>query len=225
MLKADLHLHAGEDKEDKLRYSSKDLIKLAEKYKFNVLSLTFHNQFYYPKSIISYAKKHSIILIPGTELTIQDKHILIHGIKELPKIKSIESLEKIKDSVVITAPHPFFPTSSALGNLLKENINLFDNIEYTARYNSLLNFNKKAEEASLKYKKPLMGNSDCHHFTYFGKTFTNIDSHDNVESILDSLKKGRFKMETKPLSSAWLIKSGAESVFEEYFLDKIFPKK
>ncbi|HLC63137.1 MAG TPA: PHP-associated domain-containing protein [Candidatus Nanoarchaeia archaeon] len=225
MLKADLHLHAGEDKQDRIKYSAKDLIRLAAKKKFDVLSLTFHDVFYYPRDLISFAKNRNILLIPGTELTIHGKHVLIHGIKTMPKIKELQDLEKIKDSIVITAPHPYFPTSTALKEQLITNIKLFDNIEYTARYSNLLNFNKKAEKTALEYKKPLLGNSDCHHFTYFGYTFTNLEANSDVNSVIDALKKGKFKMKTNPLPVKWLLRAGIENSYHEYILKRLFPKK
>jgi len=195
MLKADFHLHTKEDKEDNIAHSAKELIKLAAKQKFSVLSFTFHNYLFYPKDLSQFAKKHNITLIPGAELTIAGKHVLVHGIKTLPKITRLHDLEEIKDHTIITAPHPFFPTVNALGNQLIEHINLFDNIEYTARYNHLINFNRKAVSIAKKYSKPLLGNSDCHHLNYFGYTFTNIAADNNLNSIIDSLKSGKFKLE------------------------------
>jgi len=225
MLKADLHLHAGEDKQDRISYSAKDLIRLAAKQKFDVLAFTFHDVLYYQSDLRSFAKSRNITLIPGTELTINGRHVLIHGIKKLPKINQLSDLERIKDSAIITAPHPYFPTSTALKEQLLPNINLFDNIEYTARYNKFVNFNRKAERVASQYKKPLIGNSDCHHLSYFGYTFTEIDSSQSVENILDALKKARFKMHSESLPTPWLLKTGIENSYYEYIHKRIFPRK
>ena len=219
MLKADFHLHAGEDKEDRIRYSAKDLVRLASKKGYEILSFTFHNQFFYTKEIRDFAKYKNILLIPGTELTIEKKHVLVNGINELPNIKNLQDLEKIKD-YVITAPHPFFPSRNALGNLAEKYIKLFDNVEFTARYHPIINFNKRAIKLAKKYNKPLLGNSDAHSFNYFGYTHTLVDCNKTVDSVLDALKKKKFSCQKIPLPLKWLAIAGVKNVYHEYFLDK-----
>ena len=225
MLKADFHLHAREDKQDRIQYSAKDLIKLAAKQKFSVLSFTFHDKLFYPRDLINFAKKRNIILIPGTELTIHGRHVLVNGIKKFPKIKELSDLENLKDEAIITAPHPFFPTSTALREQLPLNINLFNNIEYTARYNNLVNFNKKAASFAEQYQKPLLGNSDCHHLTYFGYTFTQVDASPSVDNILEALRKKNFQLATTPLPTRWLLKAGIENAWNEYIVRRISPRE
>ena len=225
MLKSDIHMHSKEDPEDDINYTAKDLIRLAAKCKYDILSFSFHNRFFYPKDIISFAKSKGILLMPGTELNIQNKDVLLTGIKEFPNIRKIEDLEKIKDSVIITAPHPFFPTQAALKNELIKHINLFDNIEFTARYTKLVNFNKKAVSVAKKYNKPLFGNSDCHNIEYFNHTFTYIDAEKTINSVLDAIKKRKFRMETKPLPMLKLARIGINNVYNEYIVKKISPRK
>lgn len=225
MLKADFHLHAQEDKQDTINYSAKDLIRLAAKRKFDVLSFTFHDCLFYPRDVIQFAKKRNILLVPGTELTIHGRHVLVNGIKKLPRIHELAELEKLKDEAIITAPHPFFPTSTALKEQLIQNLHLFNNIEYTARYNTLVNFNKKAATLARQFQKPLLGNSDCHHLTYFGYTFTNIDAQPNIDDVLEALRKKKFKLATTPLPTKWLLKAGIENTFNEYLMKRISPHK
>jgi len=225
MLKADFHLHAREDKQDRISYSAKDLIRLAAKQKFDVLSFTFHDDLFYPRDLISFAKKRGITLVPGTELTIHGRHVLVNGIKKLPKVKELTGLEKLKDEAIITAPHPFFPTSTALREQLLQNLHLFNNIEYTARYNQFVNFNKKAASLAQQSNKPLLGNSDCHHLIYFGYTFTQVDASPSIDSILEALRKKKFQLTTTPLPTKWLLKAGIENAFNEYVVKRISPQK
>lgn len=225
MLKADFHLHAREDKQDHITYSAKDLIRLAAKHHFDVLSFTFHDHLFYPRDLIQFAKKRNVLLIPGTELSIHGRHVLVNGIKRFPKIKELTDLEKLQGEAIITAPHPFFPTSTALKEQLIQNIHLFNNIEYTARYNTLANFNKKAASIAKQFNKPLLGNSDCHHLTYFGYTFTNIDAQPTIASILEALRKSKFQITTTPLPTKWLLKAGLENAFNEYLVKRISPRK
>ena len=218
MLKADLHLHAKEDKQDNIKYAAKELISIAAQKGFQVMAFTFHDDFFYPKEIIAYAKKKGIILLPGTELTLEGKHVLVHGIKQLPKITTIQEVETLKDQYVITAPHPYFPASYALGKKLEQHINLFHNIECTARYIKAINFNKKAIATAKKYNKPILAGSDCHELGYFGYTWSNIDARDNKEDILEALRKGKFTITTRPLPVLRFAWVGIKSVWKDYVI-------
>jgi len=82
MLKADIHLHAGEDQLHKLSYSSKELIDHASRKGFEVLALTFHRDIFFNKELSDYAKKKGILLIPGVERYIEGKEVLIYNLKE-----------------------------------------------------------------------------------------------------------------------------------------------
>ena len=58
MLKAQLHIHSGEDPQDGLHYKAKDVIDMAKKLNFDVISFTFHNTLFYNQEIINYAKNN-----------------------------------------------------------------------------------------------------------------------------------------------------------------------
>jgi hypothetical protein len=201
MLKCDLHLHAREN-EDWIKYSAKELIDKASELGFDVLSFTFHDEFFYPDDIVEYARSKEILLVPGVELTIEGKHVLIYGLKGLGKINCFDDLRRIKkrEDIVIVAPHPFFVSKQCLGNKLIENIDLFDGIEYCHFYNHLFNFNKKAVSIAKKYGKCLIGNSDCHVMPLqFNRTFSYVDAEKNIDSVLNAIREGRVSVVSKPL--------------------------
>ena len=82
MLKVDLHLHTKEDNYDNLDYSAKELIDRAVELKFDVLAITLHNEIFFSKDLISYAEQKGILLIPGVELSIEKKHVLLYNVSE-----------------------------------------------------------------------------------------------------------------------------------------------
>ncbi|MDP2749442.1 MAG: hypothetical protein Q8O89_01260, partial [Nanoarchaeota archaeon] len=47
LLKADLHMHSGEDKLDRVPYSAKTFIDKLHDNKFDVISFSFHDQAFY----------------------------------------------------------------------------------------------------------------------------------------------------------------------------------
>ena len=200
MLKAQLHIHTDEDPLDNLSYKAKDVIDLAKKLNFDVLSFTLHNRLFYNQEIIEYAKNNGILLIPGIEKTIEKKHVLILGLEILPEIKEIKDLEKIKDKALIIAPHPFFPKYHSLNGKLMKNINNFHAIEHSFFYTNFLNFNKKAKIVAREYKKPFIGTSDVHNLKFFDRTYTLIDAEKNIVSVIEAIKNNKVKTITKPLS-------------------------
>ncbi|MBW2999186.1 PHP domain-containing protein [Candidatus Woesearchaeota archaeon] len=201
MLKADLHSHSGNDPEHKLSYSHRELISFVSKLDFEIWSITNHDQIVYNKSLIDYAKRKGILLVPGVELTIEKKDVLIYNITRalMKKIKTFVDLEKYKDeNIVVVAPHPFFPGRRTLGRKLVKNIKLFDGIEYSHFYLSQINFNRKAVSVAKKYDLPLIGTSDAHHLWQIDHTYSLIDCEKNIGSLIDALLGKKIKLVTKP---------------------------
>ena len=217
MLKADLHLHAGEDKFHKLTYSSKELIDYASKKGFKVLALTFHRDVFFNKEIASYAKKKGIVLIPGVERYIEGKEVLIYNLKagQEEKINTFEDLRNLKkeQNILIIAPHPFFKKSNCLGEKLIENIDLFDGIEYAHFYTSFVNLNKKAVQIAKNSSLALIGTSDAHNLSQIETTYSIIDSKKDINSIFEAIKNKKVVLKTKPVSLKYFICRALKVVF------------
>lgn len=213
MLKADLHLHTGEDVFHKLKYNAKELIDYMVLKGFDIIAITCHGNVFYNKEITDYAKKKGILLIPGTERFIEGKEVLIYNLtqtqaKKIHTFQDLRQLKKQQDLLVI-APHPFFLRKNCLGKKLEKNIELFDGIEYSHFYVPLLNRNKPAVKIANKHNKPLIGNSDAHSFANIGFTYTMIDSKKDIKSVFEAIRDKKTSLETKPVSY-------------KYFLKKIF---
>lgn len=211
MLKVDLHTHTREDPYDKffIGYSAKDLIRLAAKQKYDVLSITLHNRVFFNQELKEFARKKGILLIPGAEPLVQNKDVLLINVtnQDLGMIKKLEDLEKLKDSAIIVAPHPFFLTGNCLGNQLIKHINNFHAIEYSHFYtqatiNPLFKFidgNAHAVGVAEKYHKTIIGTSDVHKLYEFGTTFTWVDSPKRKDDVLEAIRKNRVRLETRPM--------------------------
>lgn len=205
MLKADLHLHTSEDiTHPEIRYSAKELIEFAAKLGFNVISITNHYRVTYSNSLRKFAEKKGILLIPGAELRIKGKDVLAYNISknDAKKVRTFEDLKKLKKkkNILVIAPHPFYVFSS-LGKELAKNIGIFDAIEYSHFYLKGLNImNRKAARFAHMHKKPLVGTSDAHHLWRMNFTYTLIDSDKNINSIINSIKKNKIRLVSRPLS-------------------------
>lgn len=210
MIKADFHIHTSEDYHDRLiKYSAKDIIKYASKLKFNALSITNHHNVYYNTNLRDYAKKKGITLIPGAEMVVEGKEVLVLNLERIRGLRRYDDLDKIKkEGGLIIAPHPFYPKTKCLGKDLIDNIQRFDAIEYshfyTGRFTS--RFNKKAQQVAVKYDKPLVGTSDAHRLYQFDNTYTLLDCDNKRDDIVDSVIKGKVKVVSKPLSYVNMLK-------------------
>ena len=202
MLKADFHTHAEMDEVDKyLKYTTRELIAHAAKLGYEVLCITNHDLWNYSAALKEYAAGKNILLIPGSELTVQGKHVVAINITQdlVPKIKDFVSLERYKkENIFFMAAHPYFPHHNSLHGRLLRNIHLIDGIEYSHFYLKHINFNRKAERIAKEHHKPLIGTSDCHHLWQMGHTYTMLDCKKDVDSVLEALRKNQLKLHTEP---------------------------
>lgn len=208
-LKTELHTHTVEDPVDGRRivyHSARELIDRAEEQGFDVLSITNHNQLFFPPSLQEYAQEKGILLIPGVEATLKGRHFLLYNFldyKSSWKSPEIVTKHKGPDQLVI-APHPFFPHPSALGKHMFRWQNLFDAVEYHQFYLSWLNFNKKAEKTALRWRLPLVGNSDVHYLFQLGGTHSLVHAEKNISSVLNAIKQNHIRIVSEPVSPFFL---------------------
>lgn len=204
MLKMDLHMHTNDDPKDTfVEHSAEQLIDHAAKLGFEVLAITCHDHVAHSKEKAKYAEKKGILLIPGCERTIEEKHTLLYNFtqKEIEKINSFEDLRKMKKKHhLVIAAHPFYPNSVALGQKLAENVDLFDAIECSQFYTNRVNFNKEAVWFAHKHNLSVVGNSDTHALWQMtGSNYSLVDSEKTVEGVLKAIKERKVKLVTKPL--------------------------
>lgn len=202
-LKSDFHMHTKDDPIDfaEVKYSAEELIDLAHKKGFEVLSITCHDKIVYSPYLREYAEQRGILLIPGVEVTIEGKHVLLINYLGSLDFKSVKDLARIQsDQVLIMAAHPFFPGSLTLKERLVDNIKLFDAIEYCHFYHRFINFNKKAVEVSKQYQKPLVGTSDAHFLTQLDHTYSIVEvTRKTAVAVVEAIKSGNVRVVTKPL--------------------------
>jgi predicted metal-dependent phosphoesterase TrpH len=237
MLKADFHIHTREDPCDRfdIPYTAKDLVRFAAKKGFQVLSITNHHSVYFNKEIEGFAKRKGILLIPGAEARIRGKDVVIININknDLKRLKSLDDLEKIKDSTLIIAPHPFFLKGECLQNHLVKYIDSFDAIEYSHYYTNLLitpffrflNGNTRAVRIAKKYDKPLVGTSDAHRLYEFNKTYTLVNSAKKKDDVIDAVKRNKIRLVSKPMNPYHFFRRMAGFILKSFIPEKLHLKK
>jgi len=202
MLKADLHLHTCDGIADNfIDYNAFKLIDRATELGFDVLSITNHDSLTYSGYLRDYARERGIILIPGIEMTVRGKHVLVYNImKKMGNIKNYKDLLKLKNrDTLFIAPHPFFPSGHSLGRKLMQWHELFDAVELSHFYTAQINFNKRAVSKAKELNMPMIGTSDSHLLRQLNTTYTLIDAEKDLSSIIQAVKNGNVVVVSTPL--------------------------
>lgn len=208
-LKVSLHIHTNEDRKDghMIDYNIYQLIDEAKKKGFNVLGFTPHQRFVFKEEFAKYAQAKGMLLIPGVERSLGrvfNNHVIILNCdKTIEKVRNFKQLIKYKEEnpqIFVLAPHPTFSRTVSIGRRnLKKYINIFDAIEYSWLYSKSINANNKADAIASQYKKPIISTADVHVLKKLDTDYAIIDADFfDIDSILNSIKQGRFVNITEP---------------------------
>jgi len=215
-LKADLHLHSQEG-DAFIADDARTLIERAARQGYRVLAITNHDRVTFSRALADHARDLGIVLVPGTEATIEGCHVLLYNFDApLASLRTFGDLRRYRTPQwLVVAPHPFFPASYSLGARLRREIDLFDAIELSHFYTRRIDFNRPAIALARASGLPLVGNSDAHLPRQLGTTHSMVESAPDVESVLDAVRKGRLRVVSQPLSLPGLLAIGTELVARE----------
>jgi predicted metal-dependent phosphoesterase TrpH len=200
-LKVDFHLHTAEDPIHRIRYTAKELISTAAEEGYDALAITNHHCVTFDRKLSAYARDRGVLLIPGIEVSIRRRHVLVLNPPPGKIVSDFATLSTLRrPETLIIAPHPYFPNLHSLNGHLLRNLRLFDAIEYCHFYSPRINFNQMAIDVSRRYGIPLVGNSDAHFPTQFGTTYSLVHADKTLEAIFDAIRRKRLEVVTRPLS-------------------------
>ncbi|MEO8258434.1 MAG: PHP-associated domain-containing protein [Acidobacteriota bacterium] len=223
MLKVDLHTHTADDPIDRIPHSTCELIDRAATLGYDAIAVTLHDRQLDLRRWISYAADRGVVLIPGIERTIQGRHVLLlnfeRGVDEVQTFEDLGRLKRRQPGLVI-APHPFFPSSTALGHDLDRHAALFDAVEWNAMYTATLNFNPRARRWAARHGKPLVGNGDVHRLYQLGTTWSLVDAEPNPDAICAAIAVGRVQVESRPVSWAQAIRTISSLYLANHVVDR-----
>ncbi|HYZ51570.1 MAG TPA: PHP-associated domain-containing protein [Nitrososphaeraceae archaeon] len=164
----------------------------------DVLFVTNHNTLDGYRQILDYQQNHnkygSIKIYPAEEVTIDNKgHVIAYGISEeiKPRLTLEETLDRIKaQNGLSCAAHPF-----AVSNGIREKALHCDLIESFNSNNidifSNIISNKFSEEKMMNK----VAGSDSHVATTVGRCINTVESENNIDSVLNSMQKGKLKID------------------------------
>jgi hypothetical protein len=210
-LKVDFHTHTSDDPQDYIDFSAEELIDRAAERGFDVLAITNHDAITHSRRLEDYAARRGILLIPGVELTLSNKHVVVINpeSREVEAFRSLDDLAALRnEETLVIAPHPYYPGSRCLRSKLEPYLDSFDAVEFSFFYNHFINPNKRAVETARTSGKPLVGSSDCHNIWQVGYTYSLVEAELNISSIIAAVKNGRVEVATTPLSMGSMFRVG-----------------
>jgi len=202
VLKLELHAHTNEDPADRIAHSTTQLIDRAAALGYGALAITLHDRYFDPAAHADYARARGMVLLPGIEKTIARRHLLLVNFpRECASVRSFDDLARLKarSGGLVVAPHPFYPTISAMRRLMDVYASLVDAVEVNAMYTRTLDFNRRAIAWARANGKPMVGNSDLHCLEQLGSTYSLVDAEPDPRSICDAIRAGRVEVRTQPL--------------------------
>jgi predicted metal-dependent phosphoesterase TrpH len=205
VLKVELHTHTADDPVDRIPHTTHQLIDRAAALGYDALAVTLHDHQLDLSMVAPYAADRGIVLIPGIERSIEGKHVLLlnfpRGADHVQSFDDLAALRRQTSGLVI-APHPFFPASSCLRGLMNGYADLFDAVEFNAMFTATVNFNTPALDWARRHGKPVVGNCDVHRLPQLGTTYSLVDADPHADAICEAVRRGRVRVEARPLSIA-----------------------
>ena len=214
MIRVELHAHTADDPEDRVPYTSQDLIVRAAALGYGAIAITLHDAAFDPAPLAAVARQHGIRLLPGVERTIERAHVLLINFPPaaamaVTRLEEIAALKAAHPHGLVVAPHPCYPIGSALGRRrLDAFADLWDAIEVNALHVRVLDWNRGAIAWAAAHGRPLVGNGDVHRLTQLRRTWSEVDvdlpadlpDADAANAICAAIRAGRVRVAGAPLS-------------------------
>lgn len=206
VLKVELHSHTADDPQDRIPYTSEQLVDRAAALGYGALAITLHDKQLDLARLTPHAAQRGITLIPGIERTVAGKHILLLNFRQgAEAVRNFDDIRRLKASDprgLVIAPHPYFPGLSCLWGLLDDHEDLFDAVEVNGMFTEAVDFNAPARRWAQARGKPLVGNGDVHRLVQLGPTYSLVDAAPDADAICAAVKAGRVEVHAQP--HAWL---------------------
>jgi hypothetical protein len=207
MIKADLHMHSGEDPKDGLRYPATALIDRAVELGYGAIAITLHCRVIEDERVFEYARQKGLLFIRAVEWNIKGGDVLLYNITqhEAAKLHTFDDLRAYRrergEDLLVIAPHPFYPKGHSLGRRFEPNIDVFDAVEYAQIHLPWFDkFNQRAVRIAQRHGKPVVANSDSHNLWMFGRHYTLVDAEPTMPSIFRAIREGRVQPHSPPVT-------------------------
>jgi len=192
-VKADMHIHSTYSDG---KASPRDILLYAREKNLSVIAITDHDTF---QGAVVAAKEaarsyEDLVVVIGCEVRSSKGDILVYCNEPFNTPREVEHLiDKAHENNCLVVPaHPYDTYRYGIGDHIYE-YKGWDAVEVWNAA-STKGANRKAERAARVLNLPGLSNSDAHVVEYIGVAYTLIDvDRLNLESVLESIRKGRVK--------------------------------
>ena len=177
--------------------SIRDQLERSYSLGLDAIFVTNHNTLDGYKQLLEYKKDHSkfqnIAVYPAEEITIDTgAHVLAYGIHD--EINSGITLDELIDRVhshggITSAPHPF-----SLLDALRDDAKKCDMVEVFNSNNVDVLSNARATQFAFDNNMIQVSGSDSHVLSTLGRCVNVIDSENNLDDILQSMRKRKIEI-------------------------------
>ncbi len=186
-VKVDLHVHTIYSRDSVI--TPKELVFYAKKRDLTAVAVTDHNQFEGAQEI---AKKTDFLIIPGTEVSSLNGHIVGLDVQEsIPKgLTPEETVDKIHQAGgVAIACHPFALFKGSIGKHVTAKFDAVETINSSAF--PFGSSKEKANRLADSLRLPKVAGTDAHYGPVIGHACTLIDAEPTVDALLNAIVNGK----------------------------------
>jgi len=219
------HCHTVYSKQKNIKWEGintpAEMVERAKSLGIGVLCITDHDSIRAWPEAIAAGKKHGVLVVPGTEISSADGHILGLGLNgPVPKkLSAEETIDRIHaQGGFAIAAHPF--DIKGLG--IREKIKYADGVEVFNSLNADKVANWMSRRQSRRIGKPLFAGSDAHSVDMLGMSLNKIsDDVQNIDDFIHSLKKGNVSIAKSDYQQASVIVEWTRERMSRSYIDII----
>ena len=177
--------------------SIRDQLERSYSLGLDAIFVTNHNTLDGYKQLLEYKNNHDkfkdIEVFPAEEITTDSgAHVLAYGIHDAisPGLTVDEIIDQVKEQGgVSSAPHPF-----SLLDALRDDAQKCDMVEVFNSNNVDVLSNARATQFALDNNMTQVAGSDSHVLSTLGRCVNVVDSENNLDDILHSMKHGQIQI-------------------------------
>ena len=204
IIRADFHIHSGDDPYDLLPYHATEIIERAAARGLQCIAIANHLTLSWTQAQADCAATKGVLLIPAIETQLCKRDVIIlNARQDAEYLRTFDDLRAYRTADMLTiAPHPFYPIDCSLRELLEPEIDAFDAIEVCSCYLPWFDrFNTTARAAAQRHGKPMVAGSDAHGLWQVGNTWTEIDTPAlTPRCIFDAIRAGKATPVARPMT-------------------------